>query len=245
MNQYYKFIFKSSKKNKLITIYLILRLFIFRKFSFLDKKFQKKYLKINQSAPGLKSKGSFSQDWFSYNIKYLSRIIYKYNLTEKNMNILEIGCFEGLSTLFFLSTLKNSNIHCVDPFSSFEENKDKDFNQVFENFKNNTKEFHTRVRLSKTTSDEFFKKNLNEKFDLIYIDGNHHSDNVLRDARNSFKLLNKGGFIVFDDFLWDYYDEINLNPIGGVKQFLSENFFNLRIVSIGYQLVIQKNKFIL
>jgi len=161
------------------------------------------------------------------------------------MNILEIGCFEGLSTLFFLSTLKNSNIHCVDPFSSFEENKDKDFNQVFENFKNNTKEFHTRVRLSKTTSDEFFKKNLNEKFDLIYIDGNHHSDNVLRDARNSFKLLNKGGFIVFDDFLWDYYDEINLNPIGGVKQFLSENFFNLRIVSIGYQLVIQKNKFIL
>ena len=55
---------------------------------------------------------------------------------------------------------------------------------------------------------------------MIYIDGNHHSDNVLRDARNSFKLLNKNGFIVFDDFLWDYYNEINLNPIGGVKQFL-------------------------
>ena len=113
MNQYYKFIFKSFKKNLLITIYLIIRLFIFRKFSFLDKKFQKKYLKINQQASSFKSKGSFSQDWFSYNIKYLSRIIYKYNLTEKNMNILEIGCFEGLSTLFFLSTLKNSNIHCV------------------------------------------------------------------------------------------------------------------------------------
>lgn len=59
----------------------------------------------------------------------------------------------------------------------------------------------------------------------IYIDGSHHSDNVLRDARNSFKLLNKGGFIVFDDFIWDYYDEINLNPIGGVKQFLYESFF--------------------
>mgnify|MGYP001232708404 CR=1 FL=1 len=87
---------------------------------------------------------------------------------------------------------------------------------------------------------ESFKKNLNEKFDLIYIDGNHHADNVLRDARNSFKLLNKGGFIVFDDFLWDYYNEINFNPIGGVKQFLFENFFDLRIVSIGYQLVIQR-----
>ena len=50
----------------------------------------------------------------------------------------------------------------------------------------------------------------------------------------------QNGFIIFDDFLCDYYNEINLNPIGGIKQFLSENFFNLRIVSIGYQLVIQK-----
>jgi len=240
MNQYYKFIFKSSKKNKLITIYLILRLFIFRKLSFLDKKFQKKYLKVSQQSSNFKSKGRYTQDYFSYNIKYLSRIIYKYNLTEKNMSILEIGSFEGLSTVFFLTYLKNSKIHCVDPFLCFTENKDKDFNQVFENFKNNTKEFQTRVRLSNTTSDDFFKKNLNEKFDLIYIDGDHHADNVLRDARNSFKLLNRGGFIVFDDFLWGYYNETNLNPIGGVKQFLFENFFGLRIVSIGYQLVIQK-----
>jgi SAM-dependent methyltransferase len=240
MQQYYKFIIQSFKKNKFITIYLILRLFIFRKLSFLDKKYQRKYLELNGKTSKFKNKGRYSQDWFSYNIKYLSRIIYKFELNYKKVNILEIGCYEGLSTVFFLSTLKNSNIYCVDPFLDFAENKDKDFNQVFENFKNNTKEFQTRVRLSKTTSDEFFKKNLNEKFDLIYIDGNHHSDNVLRDARNSFKLLNKNGFIVFDDFLWDYYNEINLNPIGGVKQFLSENFFNLRIVSIGYQLVIQK-----
>ena len=75
---------------------------------------------------------------------------------------------------------------------------------------------------------------------MIYIDGNHHADNVYRDAINSFKLLNEKGFIVFDDFFWDYYDEVNLNPIGGIKQFLYENFFDLRIVSIGYQLVIQK-----
>lgn len=153
---------------------------------------------------------------------------------------MEIGCFEGLSTVFFLNTLRNSNIHCVDPFLCLAENKDKDFNQVFENFKNNIKEFKKRVRLSKTTSDNFFKKSENENFDLIYIDGNHHADNVYRDAINSFKLLNEKGFIVFDDFFWDYYDEVNLNPIGGIKQFLYENFFDLRIVSIGYQLVIQK-----
>ena len=87
---------------------------------------------------------------------------------------------------------------------------------------------------------ELHKKIDGEKFDLIYIDGNHHADNVLKDAINSFKTLNKGGFIIFDDFLWDYYNNINLNPIGGIKKFLSENFFKIKIVSIGYQLVIQK-----
>ena len=187
MQQYYKFIIKSFKKNKLITIFLILRLFIFRKLSFLDKKYQKKYLEINGTTSKFKNKGRYSQDWFSYNIKYLSRVIYRFKLNDKKINILEIGCYEGLSTIFFLSTLKNSNIYCVDPFLDFAENRDKNFNQVFDNFKNNIKEFQTRVRLSKTTSDDYFKKNSNEKFDLIYIDGNHHADNVLRDVRNSFK----------------------------------------------------------
>ena len=142
MQQYYKFIIKSFKKNKLITIYLILRLFIFRKLSFLDKKYQKKYLEINGTTSKFKNKGRYSQDWFSYNIKYLSRIIYRFKLNDKKINILEIGCYEGLSTIFFLSTLKNSNIYCVDPFLDFAENKDKDFSKylkilkiILKNFK--------------------------------------------------------------------------------------------------------------
>ena len=170
----------------------------------------------------------------------MSRIIYKYKITDKKINILKIGSYEGLSTVFFLSTLKNSNIYCVDPFIDFEENKDNDFNQVFENFKFNTQMFGQRIRLSKSTSDVFFEKGINEKFDLIYIDGNHHANNVYKDATNSFNLLNKKGLMIFDDFLWNYYNEINLNPIGGVKKFLSENFLKLKIVSISYQIIIQK-----
>ena len=33
---------------------------------------------------------------------------------------------------------------------------------------------------------------------------------------------------------------INLNPIGAIKKFIYENFFKIKIISIGYQLVIQK-----
>ena len=240
MRQYYKYIFKSYKKNTLITIYLILRLFIFRKLSFLDKKYYKNYLNLSEHDRNFKKDGRYSEDWFSYNIKYLSRIIYKFKIVDKKISILEIGSYEGLSTVFFLSILKNSKIYCVDPFIDFEENKNKDFNKVFNNFEHNTKKFQSRIRLSKSTSDDFFRKGVNEKFDLIYIDGNHHADNVYKDSTNSFNLLNKGGLMIFDDFLWDYYEDINFNPIGGIKRFLSENFYKLKIISIGYQIAIQK-----
>ena len=53
-------------------------------------------------------------------------------------------------------------------------------------------------------------------------------------------MLNKNGYIIFDDFLWDFYENINDNPIGGVKLFIKKNFFNFKIISIGYQIIIQK-----
>lgn len=49
-----------------------------------------------------------------------------------------------------------------------------------------------------STSDDFFKKNL-EKFDIIFIDGLHHDDQVYRDINNSLAILNSGGYIVCHD----------------------------------------------
>lgn len=50
----------------------------------------------------------------------------------------------------------------------------------------------------KKTSDEFFSK-LKRKFDIIFIDGLHHADQVIKDIVNSMKSLNKGGVIVVHD----------------------------------------------
>lgn len=48
------------------------------------------------------------------------------------------------------------------------------------------------------TSDAFFKQN-KEKFDLIFIDGLHQSDQVVKDVKNSLKVLSKGGTILIHD----------------------------------------------
>ena len=51
-----------------------------------------------------------------------------------------------------------------------------------------------------TTSDDFFKNN-NKTFDIIFIDGLHHADQVYKDIYNSLHFLNSGGTIVLHDML--------------------------------------------
>lgn len=50
------------------------------------------------------------------------------------------------------------------------------------------------------TSDEFFVNNT-EMFDLIFVDGLHHADQVNKDIKNSLRTLNSGGVIVIHDCL--------------------------------------------
>lgn len=50
------------------------------------------------------------------------------------------------------------------------------------------------------TSDNFFKNN-KDFFDIIFIDGLHIYDQVIKDINNSLKFLNKDGFILIHDCL--------------------------------------------
>ena len=50
------------------------------------------------------------------------------------------------------------------------------------------------------TSDEFFKSN-KEKFDIIFIDGLHHYEQVIVDINNALSVLNDNGHILVHDCL--------------------------------------------
>lgn len=49
------------------------------------------------------------------------------------------------------------------------------------------------------TSDYFFDNYAYKKYDIIFIDGLHHSDQVDKDIQNSLRYLNDGGFILLHD----------------------------------------------
>jgi hypothetical protein len=54
--------------------------------------------------------------------------------------------------------------------------------------------------IMKMTSDDFFAMNTN-KFQTVFIDGNHLSEQVARDIVNSYNCLEIGGFLVLHDCL--------------------------------------------
>jgi len=57
---------------------------------------------------------------------------------------------------------------------------------------------YKNTKLVELTSDEFFASNI-EYFDLIFIDGLHQSQQVIKDVQNALKFLNPNGIIVLHD----------------------------------------------
>ncbi len=64
------------------------------------------------------------------------------------------------------------------------------------------------------TSDDFFEKN-KETFDVIFLDGLHHSDQLERDINNSLKILNENGIILCHDMIPISYEQQKIPYTGG------------------------------
>ena len=182
-------------------------------------------------------------DVFVDNLNTWEYFFSKNKLPDRVVSYLEIGCFEGMSSVFSLSKLENANCHFVDPFIPYDEMTNaagiNKFDEIFKNFKHNISFFGDRATLHRETSDVFFSKNT-KNFDLVYIDGSHFGDDVYRDSVNAFKVLNKKGYIIFDDFFWIHFDTLQENPIGGIVKFLIENKSQIKIIYLSDQLFIQK-----
>lgn len=72
------------------------------------------------------------------------------------------------------------------------------FRAIHCNYKVGVDPDNTSAATIHKTSDEFFANN-KEKFDIIFIDGLHHADQVYKDIMNSLDVVNDGGIILMHD----------------------------------------------
>jgi predicted O-methyltransferase YrrM len=182
----------------------------------------------------------YSQGWFiTSEIRHLLSEFIK----PQPYRVLEIGSFEGLSSVFFaehLLTDPASSMICVDPFLNIEDNDHKAYfaNNEEANFDYNISicPNANKIDVRKITSDEFFKTNT-KTFNFIYIDGCHECDFINRDMENSFAALEPGGIMWMDDYCGG--DGIQMKRT--MDAFLDK--YQCTVIHRGYQLAIQKSTF--
>ena len=164
----------------------------------------------------------FTNDWFLAHRPAWERILAKFNPAK----ILEIGSFEGQSTCFLIEFLSRNRAHkrcsivCIDSWQGGREHADENFISVEERFDRNTSfalAASSDVELVKLKNmsqialiNLLAKSNGSPRFDFVYIDGSHDACDVLSDAVLAMALLNPGGLMCFDDFLWHAGDQ---NPL--------------------------------
>ena len=152
-----------------------------------------------------------------------------------------------MSSLFILSTLPKATLISVDTWEGADEHQGSSTLQTIEdNFDKNIEIYRDRSTKFKGTSFNFFNEYVvKDSFDLVYIDGSHHTDDVIIDAVKGFELLNVGGIMIFDDYLWAEHTVATRNilecPKPAIDAFMNIFFRKMSIISAPlYQIYAQK-----
>lgn len=142
----------------------------------------------------------------------------------KAAKVLEIGSYMGQSAKIFAEYF--GDVVCVDPYGLTnsiakdddlqEENQHKsddvdlhvklsDTNElVYFLMQHAVVDLNPQISLKRLTSDDYFAScDKDEKFDFIYIDGDHRYTQQRKDFENGLQFLNPRGIICGHDFSWE------------------------------------------
>jgi hypothetical protein len=176
----------------------------------------------------------YTQDWNSEFKKNTKGI--------KVETVLEIGCFEGLTTNYICDNLltETGRVVCIDPLTDEYLPGHKDnamFVGQYERFMRNTK--GRPVELIRGRSQEVHHLVKNLRFGLIYIDGDHTENGVFMDAVMYWNQLldrpsGEGGYMLFDDY--GQSEETKR----GIDRFLETQKGNFDLLVMDYQVLIRR-----
>jgi len=160
--------------------------------------------------------------------KYENKIHYIVNLIKdiKNINILELGVREGISTKSFLEVCKknNGNLTSVD----------------IEDCSNVSEDPNWKFIHSSDDNFELIDKQISKNLDLIYIDSYHEPSHVKKVFYHYYNFLKINGICIIDDISWLPYCKKEYRD-NEFSEIINRSVFN-KILEIYNQ---NKDKFIL
>ena len=187
----------------------------------------------------------FTQDMFFGRSHLFSVALAPYK-NKPNVQYLEIGVHEGRSFLWVLENIMthpSSRLTGIDLFDvgsgSFKPE------EQYGNVQDYKQRYLYNIRLSGHEdridtqigySQEILKTLPPNTFDVIYIDGCHTETCAKEDAMLSWKLLKKGGRILFDDYNAKDFPGV----YAGANMLYKENYTSIRVIHSGWVLVMEK-----
>jgi len=190
------------------------------------------------------ARGSFTQDWFTTAVPGWHAMVAE--LEGRQVRILEIGSFEGLSACYLLWRLPDARLTCLDTFAGSHEHDylELEAGRLEAAFDRNVALVDAR-RVRKIVGDS--KRAMLDLlleaagFELIYVDGSHAGLDVIVDAALSWQLLEIGGIVVFDDYAWTALGTDPLSRPGpAIDAFLHLIEGKYEVVLDGHQLGLRK-----
>jgi len=172
---------------------------------------------------------------------------YTRHLAERPSRLLQIGAYTGDASVWLYNNIlynyTDSVLVDVDTWEGSDEPVHHGLNwtsvETLYDTKTSGARLNRQIVKYKGTSDSFFRNNV-EKYDFIYIDGDHTSYGVLKDAISAYECLNVGGIVGFDDYLWSADLGANKEPKMAIDAFYSIYNERIEVLVNDYQFWVKK-----
>jgi predicted O-methyltransferase YrrM len=186
-----------------------------------------------------------SKDVFLKVISYFNNNYHKIKFG-KQVSILEIGTYTGTSLIELIKLIPNSTGIAIDMWANYNET---DLLNVIDNY-NVKQSFYKNIKnaglqdkiqpiqLDSTTALIQFIKD-NKTTDFIYVDASHLLLDCYTDLALSWQILEKGGILAIDDYLYDKNNILN-SPHEAINHFLKIFKGKYKILDIGYRVFLEK-----
>ena len=156
---------------------------------------------------------------------------------DEDLNMLEVGCYEGQTSNWLLDNTRGE-LTVVDTFEGGQDLPQEI--DLLQRFKENTEAHRDRICIEIGKSQEKLKDLPSNSYDFAYIDGSHLAGDTLEDAVLAFRLLRKGGIMIFDDYTWGQGLPPLERPCVGIDAFINVFADQLEVLEKNSQMIIKK-----
>lgn len=174
----------------------------------------------------------FSKDWVSSKIPRWVRLFNRFRANE--IDVLEVGSYEGRSAIFLLNFLPLAKLTCIDLFKDPLESR----------FDYNLQGYEDRLEKRKGSAyrhlDEL--RQSGRQFHLIYLDAGKGRDHVLAMSLITWPLLRDDGMLIWDDYQWGKDKGPEDRPHDAIDIFLDMHADQIEILWKGSQVFVKKLK---